>query len=182
MRKSTSFPVLILSCLFLSGCSIPSAARYTQLYSLTKEEKKVSSGLGGKRKVVLIKDFRENEMYEEDLAALKEEVEKYIASHPDLSEAAKNNLRALKVAEGATKEEVKLLLGEPDKASPGHASEVWIYRISKMRAFSVFIVPVFFAHEGYYLYFKDGVLTAIERHYPKQIVEQGAAPGINAKE
>lgn len=155
---------------------MPTSASYREIYSFTKEEKKVKS-VFGKKQSISIKDFRENEMYEEDMEALKEDVEKYIALHPDLSEAAKNNLRELRVAEGATKEEVKLLLGEPDKIS----DETWVYKINKLRAITVFIVPVFFVHEGYYLYFKDGVLSGIQRHYPKQVVEQVPGPGLFEK-
>lgn len=139
----------------------------------------------GKGKKVLIKDFRENNMYEEDMAGLNEEVEEYILAHQDLSEEVKFNLRQLKVTEGLTKDEVNLLLGKPDKilkvqskASQYQATETWIYKINKLRAFNVFIFPVFFVHEGYYLYFKDTVLAGIERHYLKQIVQQGSAPGV----
>lgn len=175
---------MILFCLNLLGCSVPSAARYQQLYSFIREEKKVKSGMS-KRKIVSIKDFRENDRYEEDMAALKEEVEKYILAHPDLNEQAKSNLRELKVALSATKDEVSLLLGKPKKiiraqsnANPYNASEIWTYRINKIRAFTVFIIPIFLVHEGYYLYFKDNALVGIERHYLKQIVQQGSAPGL----
>lgn len=172
--KSIKFAILILFCITISGCcSLPSVANYSKLYSLTKEEKKIKGGFGGKKKVILIKDFRENEMYDENIAALKEEAEKYISLHTDLSEQTKNNLRELIVTAGATKEEVKLLLGEPDKVikqnvKTGGRSEMWIYKINKTDVFTIFIIPLFFPHQGYYLYFKDNVLTAIERHYLEQ--------------
>ena len=172
--KSIKSAILILFCIAISGCcSLPSVANYSKIYSLTKEEKKIKGGFGGKKKVILIKDFRENEMYDEDITALKEEAEKYISGHTDLSEQIKNNLRELIVTAGATEEEVKLLLGEPDKVikqenKTGTRSEMWIYKINKTDVFTIFIIPLFFPHQAYYLYFKDNVLTAIERHYLEQ--------------
>lgn len=172
--KRIKFAILILFCIAISGCcSLPGVANYSKLYSLTKEEKKIKGGFGGKKKVILIKDFRENEMYDENITALKEEAEKYISLHTDLSEQTKNNLRELIVTAGATEEEVKLLLGEPDKVikqenKTGTRSEMWIYKINKTDVFTIFIIPLFFPHQAYYLYFKDNVLTAIERHYLEQ--------------
>ena len=94
---------------------------------------------GSASKTVTIKDFRENEMYREDIAALKEKVEKYISVHNDLSEGGKNNLRELKVTKGATEEEVELLLGEPDRVISG----AWIYKINKSATFSIIFLPIF---------------------------------------
>jgi len=130
------------------------------------------------KKYESIKDFRGIEMYDEDIDALKEEVKEYIVAHPELSDAKKKDLRELKVMQGETKEEVRLLLGSPDKiVNP----QTWVYKISTWRAFTVFIVPVFFVHEGYYLYFKDDILTGIEKHYLKQLIEQSAGPGVYEK-
>lgn len=182
--EKMKFAILILFYIYLSGCcSIPSVSNYSQLYSFTKETKKIKGGFG--KKVILIKDFRENEMYDEDIAALKEKIEKYISHHTDLSEQTKNNLRELKVTQGATEEEVELLLGNPDKVihpgdNVGFASEIWIYKINKATAFTVVIIPVFFTHEGYYLYFKDNTLTVIERHYLKQTF-QSSGLGISER-
>jgi len=181
--KIMSIPIIALVLFSMIGCSMPTVAIQRPLYSFTREEK-VTKGFMGKRKSVTIKDFRQNEAYDEDIEGFKKEVEEYISKHQDLSEAAKNNLRALKVTQGATADEVKFLLGKPDKvirvagASRYGASEIWIYKISKMRVFTIFIFPVFFVHEGYYLYFKDGSLVEIERHYLEQIVKQGAGPGV----
>ncbi|MFA4842460.1 MAG: hypothetical protein WC658_01320, partial [Candidatus Omnitrophota bacterium] len=80
---------------------------------------------------------------------------------------------------GENEEEVRLLLGEPDKVIRGGST--WIYKISRIRAITVFIIPVFFVHEGYYLNFQDGILAGIERHYPRQIVEQSPGPGVFQK-
>jgi len=178
---------LISFCLYVSGCSLPSAVTCRQLYSFTKGEEKIKGGFG-KKKAIWIKDFRENDVYQEDISALKEEIESYISGHPNLGDSAKSNLRELKVTEGATKEEVELLLGKPDKitntsgGSKYGASQIWIYKINKMRAFTVFIVPIFFVHEGYYLYFADNILAAIEKHYLGQLVRQEGGPGILERE
>ena len=182
-HKIISVAIIVLVILSMIGCSMPTAAIQGSLYSFTREEKRIKSGFG-RKKSITIKDFRANDAYDEDIEALKTEVEKYIREHPDLSESAKNNLREIKVTQGTTSDEVVLLLGKPDKlvraAGGGRygASEIWIYKISKIRAFTIFILPVFLVHEGYYLYFKDGALVEIERHYLKQIVEQSAGPGV----
>ena len=132
----------------------------------------------------MIKDFRGNEAYEEDMEGLKKEAQVYISQHPALSETAKNNLRELKVTQGSAVDEVAFLLGKPDKVSKSSgggrygASEIWIYKLSKIRVFTVFVFPVFLVHEAYYLYFKEGTLVEIERHYLKQVIEQGAGPGV----
>ena len=168
--------ILILSCICISGCwSLPRVASYKELYSFTKEEKNIKGGFGSKRKVVLVKDFRGNEMYDEDMTAFKEKVEKYISSHADLSEPEKNNLRELRVSKGTAKEEVLLLLGKPNKVirlnnKACAASEIWIYRTNKRITFIIIVIPVFFTHEGYYLYFEDNILTAIERHSLEETV------------
>jgi len=175
--------VLILFCFIIFGCSVPSVANYSQLHTFIKDEQVIKGGFGSKKKILLIKDVRGNDMYDENIVELKEVVEKYISIHPDLSESTKNNLRELKITEGTTKEEVEILLGKPDKVirqgnKVSATSEIWIYRINKMNAFTIFIFPVFFAHEGYYLYFKDNLLTTIQRHYLAQIIQQSAGPGV----
>ncbi len=177
LMKNITGITLVLLCLFASGCSVPSTLGEKYLYGISREEKNQEKGIFGNKKYIEIKDFRGNERYEEDIAAFKEEVEKYIALHAGLSEEVKSALRELKVTAGLKTEEVKLLLGSPDKAM----KDVWVYRISKWRAFTVFIVPVFFVHEGYYLYFKDGVLASIERHYLTQTIHQSAAEGVYQK-
>ncbi len=163
---------------------MPIVSTQGPLYSISREEKVTKSGFMGSRKSITIKDFCGNEAYDEEIGALKEEVEKYISQNPNLGEQAKNNLRELKVTDGTTKDEVILLIGKPDKimraAGGGRygASEIWIYRISKIRVFTIFILPVFFIHEGYYLYFKDGALVGTEKHSLKQTVYQGEGPGL----
>lgn len=180
--------ILILSlAVFLSGCSMPVSSIQGSLYSFTKEKKK-GKGMLASWSAPTVRDFREEEAYEEDMEGLKEDVEEYISRHPDLKESARNDLRELKVSPGAGSEEVILLLGKPDKLinlrGEGRygASEIWIYKISKLRTFTVFIFPVFPVHEAYYLYLKDGTLLEIERHALKQTVEQGRGSDVNIKE
>ncbi|MDD5594831.1 MAG: hypothetical protein PHY94_01165 [Candidatus Omnitrophica bacterium] len=179
MKKTIISLTILSTMLCCTGCSIPTSANYNELYSFTREEKKVKGMMGSKKNVETIHDFRENEMYIEDITALKEEVEKYISTHPDLSEEIKGNMRQLKVTPGLNKKEVELMLGEPDKISGN--GNVWIYQINRWRAFTIFILPVFFAHEGYYLRFDKDSLIAIERHYPKQVIHQASGPGLTSK-
>lgn len=173
--------ILLFFCFIIAGCSVPTAASYKEIYGFTRQEQRIKGTLN--KTSVSFKDFRENEMYEEDMQALKDEAEQYISRHADLSEEQKNNLRKLKVTAGQNKEEVRLLLGEPDKVMNAgsrtnfNASEIWIYKLSKVRAFTVFIVPVFFPHESYYLYFKNDILVGIERHALRQLVTQSPAAG-----
>src|SRR3989338_1398435 len=139
--KIISVSTIVLVSLAMIGCSLPTAAIQGPLYSFAREEKRIKSGFGGEKKSITIKDFRGNDAYDEDIAALKEEVEKYIFQHPDLSDAAKNNLREIKVTPGASRNEVVLLLGKPDKlarvSGSGRygASEIYIYKINKILVF-----------------------------------------------
>ncbi len=177
---------MILS-LCILGCSIPTASTQNELYSYYKEEVKKKGGFLSTKSPDAFRDFRREVTYEEDIDALKEDAEQYISTHPGLSDTAKSNLRELKVAIGSNRDEVELLLGEPDKISKlgggGRyaATELWIYRISRIRVFNIFIVPIFPVHEGYYLYFKGDTLAGIERHYLKQVIGQGAGPGVLQK-
>lgn len=177
--EKTPLLIFLLASFFLCGCSLPAAARYGEIYSITRKEEKIEGAFGSTKKVVSIKDFRESELYEEDIPALKEEVEEYITAHPDLDGPTKNNLRELKVTEGLNKEEVKLLLGEPDKVAGKASGEIWIYRINRLRVFTFFIIPLFPVHESYYLRFKDDSLSAIERHSLKQTIRQTGGPGVH---
>ncbi|MCK9603381.1 MAG: hypothetical protein M0R66_03390 [Candidatus Omnitrophica bacterium] len=175
--------ILIILSLFFSGCSIPTASNYPYLSAYTREEKMVKGGFG-KKKEVRVEDFREIEMYDEDIIALKEEVEAYISSHPAIDEVIKNNLRQLKVVDGMTQEETRLLLSDPDKIekigsrTKYGASERWIYKTIRWRAFTVFIFPVCFVREAYYLYFKDDILVGIDKRSLKQMLKQTDAAGV----
>ncbi len=174
--KKIRFLVLIFFSTYALGCSIPRSAKCDKLYGFTRTEKNIKGFLGSKIKDISVKDFRGSERYDEDMLELQEEVDKYILAHPQLSESARNNLKELKVAEGSTTEETGLLLGKPDRMMKVNdkiygADQVWIYRIKKIQAFIVLLFPVFLSHEGYYLYFKDNLLKAIERHYLEQVVQ-----------
>lgn len=169
--------ILILAFCFSGCCSIPSREPYNQLFGYTKEEKKKSFGT----KITTLKDFRGNIIQEKNIAALNKKVEEYISNNADSPSPNESMLRQHKVAEGATREEVRLILGQPDKINPG-PPEVWIYRLKKISAFTILIFPVFFPHEGYYLYFKEGALTGIERHYFEQVIHCGDPPdGMGSK-
>ncbi|MFH1198830.1 MAG: hypothetical protein V1650_01525 [Candidatus Omnitrophota bacterium] len=182
MKKILFSSVIILS-FFAAGCSTLRVTPQSQLPSYTKVESKKKGFTIGKGKIISYKDFKNNEIYEEDVDALREEVGEYIVKRPELSEAVKASLDKLEVTLGLTKEQVILLLGEPDKISSlgknqYSAGELCIYRVTKWRAYTVFIIPVFFVHEGYYLYFKDDILAGIERRDLKQMIKQGSAPGV----
>lgn len=185
-KKVSVSAVCILLAAILAGCSMPAKDIQGSLHSFTKEEKG-KKGFFGEKRSVKISDVRGSEIYEEDIEGLKEEAEEYISQHPGLTDAVKSDLRELKISQGATIQEVTLLLGEPDKAAklsggnPYGAQEVWIYKHSKIRAFTVFIFPIFFVHEAYYLFFKDGKLAGIERRYLRQVIQQGGGEGLPQK-
>jgi hypothetical protein len=168
--------VLVLVSMFTSGCcSIPRTANYKQLYSITKKETKIKTKKKFIHKTAVIspKDLRGNEILDEDIDSLKKRIEKYISDHQDLNDLTKNNLREFKITKGSTKEEVNLLLGEPDNLikrtnKEDAASVIWVYRTNKSSVFTIVFIPVFFSHESYYLYFKNDILTSIERHYLEQ--------------
>ncbi|MFH1888485.1 MAG: hypothetical protein ABH806_00175 [Candidatus Omnitrophota bacterium] len=174
---------IILFLLNVAGCSMPIASTRGSLYGFTRVEKR-SKGMFKGSKTVTIQDFRQNEAYDEDITDLKQRVDEYILRHPELSESVKKDLREIKVTHGATSDEAILLLGKPDKVMRASgegrygATEIWIYRISKLRFFTVFIFPVFPVHEGHYLYFKDGVLVEIEHRSLEQTVKQGQGAGL----
>lgn len=183
--KKNIYIIFILFC--ICGCSSPRVSTYNQLYSFTKEKKTVKVTFG-KKEVVSLRDFQENEAYDEYVTDLQVKVEKYILEHPELSEEAKKNLRELKVSAGSNKAEVELLLGEPLKVNAAKnnaygATELWIYKISKIDITTIFIIPVFWTHQGYYLYFKDNALAGIEKHYLEPLIQttSPSATGIENK-
>lgn len=163
LMKKLIFPVLVILCSYVSGCSYARVEKYSQLETFTsnKAEKK-GKGLSSKA----IKDFRGNNVRNEDIEIVKAKVEKYISLHKDLNEATKNRLRELTVTEGATKEEVELLLGKPTKIIVRPSSEMWVYKTRKTDPLPMLEVPVSF-HQSYCLYFKENALVGIEMHYLK---------------
>lgn len=182
--------ILIMAIIFLlsgiTGCSMPVFAVQKSLNSFVKEVKVAKGGMMGKKKTVTLTDFRGNEAYEEDMENAQKAAEEYVEQHPSLSETAKNNLKNMQVTSGSTKEEVAFLLGKPDKIistagkNPYGAQDIWVYGMHKMQAYTVFILPVFLARQSYYLYFKDGLLLEIERHYLRQVVGQAPGPGLSS--
>jgi hypothetical protein len=168
--------ILLAAIILLGGCSIPTSAKRSEISYFSSEEKKLRGGFGSDATYEVITDFRGYKIYPEDVDELRRNVEDYISASPGLSADKINNLRKLKLTPGATKEETLLLLGEPTKISGD--GNTWIYRINKLRTFTFFIIPVFIAHEGYYLRFDTDILRTIERHYPEQVMHQASGPGI----
>ena len=177
------FSSITFSCLYISGCSVPITTQHGQINAFTDEKIKLNSQPDA---FILVRDFYGNEVGEENRVRLKKDVEKYISTHNSLGDKEKNNLRELKVVPGNTKEEVGLLLGKPFKVlevndKTNKASELWIYRKDKIDAFLIFILPVFFTHDSYYLYFDADKLNTIEEHYIKQAIEASPTGGNTQK-
>lgn len=166
---------------------MPMLSAQKDMPGLTRQERRISEGFA-KRRLIEFRDFRGNLAYEDEIAGLKEKIEKYISSHPELSDEVKLSLRELKIIAGFKKPEVELLLGKPDavkKSGAGAkygATSIWAYKKNKMRAFTVFIIPVFFVHEAYYLYFKDEFLAGIDSSSLKQTLHQAPARGVIGEE
>jgi len=153
-------------------CSLPKTESKKELYSIVKETT-VEKSMFGKNQIVSFKDFRGYEAFNKNIDSLKARIEGYIQNHPDLSESTKKDLRDYKVARGSSMDEVRLLLGAPDKvikskAHPQKPDEVWIYITDKDSNFQIVFLPVYFGHEKYYLYFTGNLLANIERHYLQQ--------------
>jgi len=171
---------LIIAGITITGCSIPMAQKYTQLEFANAYKKGKKIQLDIEKPGLDIRDFLGYEMKKDDISSAKEKVETYIAEHADIEESNKAHLQELCVAVGATSGEVELLLGKPEKIMKKRntkhpISEVWIYRTNKPQLFSIVIVPILLVRQGYYLYFKDGILKNIERHYLHQIVAMDAS-------
>ncbi|MDD5155868.1 MAG: hypothetical protein PHF11_05230, partial [Candidatus Omnitrophica bacterium] len=113
-------------------------------------------------------DFKGYLIHKEYTDNLKNKVEEYIAGHPQTSEEARAELRNFKVVKGMTAEQVKLLLGEPERIQPLNtgnkfrADARWVYMMKDTVCIYVVPVPLFFTHNAYHLYFKNGVLVGIE--------------------
>jgi len=173
---------IIFFCFYISGCSIPITAQHNQLNAFNDEVQQ-NSRYG---RFILVRDFYGNEVGEENRVRLKRDVEEYISLHGSLGDKEKNDLRGLKIVPGCTKEEVVLLLGKPfkvteakDKTSKG--LELWVYRKNRIDNFLVFIIPVFFTHDSYYLYFNGDKLSLIEERYIRQAIATSSTEGKNQK-
>ena len=163
---------LILLIIFLSVagcCSLPKTEINKELYSI-KKEVTVEKSMFGKNQIVTFKDFRGYEAFNKNIDSLKAKVETYIQEHADLSESKKKDLREFSVTQGSSMDEVRLLFGLANKVIKkefklNKTSEVWLYITNKESNFQIIFLPVYFGHEKYYLYFTDGLLEKIERHY-----------------
>jgi len=169
-KKRLIFPILVMLCSYIYGCSYARVEKYSQLetFPSNKAKKKKKSAFSLLSNP--IKDFRGNIVRKEDIEIEKAKVEQYISLHKDLNEATKNHLSELTVTEGATKEEVELLLGKPTKIvkfkSIPSSSEMWVYKTERTDPLPMLDVPVSF-HQSYYLYFKENALVDIEMHHLK---------------
>ncbi len=162
MKRST-FLILVILCSYISGCSYARVEKRSQLETFS------SSKAGKKRKSLsskTLKDFRGKIARQEDIENLKAKVEQYICLHKDLNEVTKSHLRELTVTEGATKEEVELLLGKPTKIVVHPSSEMWVYKTEQTDPLPMLEAPVSF-HRSYRLYFKENALVSIEMRYLK---------------
>ncbi len=113
-------------------------------------------------------DFKGHIIAKEYISKLKGKAEDYTSQHPEISGEVKDALKNLKVVKGLTKEQVKLLLGNPERVqalSPNNkfgADQRWVYIRGDLRCIYVLIVPVLFTHNAYHLYFKGDILIAID--------------------
>jgi len=152
MIKLITFIGLLL---LLSGCSAPNYYLRDNINCYYKDK-----GIN--------MDFKGNIIYKEYITNLKGKIEDYISHHPEINEEAKSALKNFKVVKGMTKEQVKLLLGNPERVqtlnskNKFRADQRWVYIMKESRCVYVVPVPVFFTHDAHHLYFKGDILIAME--------------------
>jgi hypothetical protein len=180
--KKISLGVLSILCTCALGCSIPMTAKYSQLdiFPPGKADKKSKFSIFMPARKP--ENFLGDKVSKADIEAVKEKSEKYILAHNDLDDASKQYLRDLKVVRGATMEEVRLMLGEPLKIVKSGKNarpfqETWVYKTKKADSFRVLVIPLFSVNETYYLYFKDNILTGINKRYLQQATGSNSRPG-----
>lgn len=157
--------------MLLSGCSAPSYRRIDTIncYYDTTEWGHDSLFAIPKSQPVTI-DFKNDRINNKEtyLADLKGRVEDYLLRHPEITGETKSALENFKVIEGMTKEQVKLLLGNPeriqslDSNNKYKADERWVYIMKGLQGVYVGPVPIFLTHNAYHLYFKVDILSGIE--------------------
>lgn len=141
--------------MLLGGCSAPSYYLRDNI-SCYYKDKSVN------------RDFKGKVIHKEYITGLKARVEDYISHHPEINGETKSALTDFKVIKGMTKEQVRLLLGEPEKAqhlnsgNKFRADARWVYAMETLRCVYVVPIPVFFTHDAYHLYFKGDILVGIE--------------------
>lgn len=168
----------ILSYLFTAGiltifigCALPGYSRINSIESYydTSEWYKPCFFCADKSRSVTV-DFRNNRIEDKEkyLADLRGKVEEYILRYPETAEETKAALKRFSVITGMTKEQVKLVLGNPEKVQSLNSDnkfksdERWVYIDKGLTAVQIGPVPIFFTHNANHLYFRDDVLTAIE--------------------
>ena len=141
--------------LLLGGCSAPN-------YYLRDNINCYQNDKGVNR------DFKGNVILKEYITNLKGKIEDYISQHPEIDEEVKSALKNFKVIKGMTKEQVRLLLGNPERVqtlnskNKFRADERWVYMMKESRCVYVVPVPIFFTHDAYHLYFRGDILAATE--------------------
>ena len=145
----------VIGLLLLSGCAGPLYYQRESINSFYKQEN-------------LNANFRGTFVESKDVVNLKSKAKDYISRNPAVDEKIKSALANLKVIPGMNQEQVKLLLGEPDKAQDlgcGNrykANERWVYKKADLKCVYFVPLPLFFTNDSFRLYFKDGIVAGIE--------------------
>lgn len=99
---------------------------------------------------------------------MKGKVEDYILHHPEIDKETKSSLENFIVVKGMTKEQVRLLLSNPERIqilnskNKFRTDERWVYIMQGLQAIQIGPVPIYFTHDAYHLYFRGDILTKIE--------------------
>lgn len=164
--------ILVLSlCLVLSGCALPGYSRIDSIdcyYDTTDWYRPSLFGTYKSRSVTM--DFKDNRIDDKTkyLNDLKDKVEEYLLHHPEITEETKSALMKFSVIEGMIKEQVRLLLGNPEiiqslnTENKFRSDERWVYISKELTAVQIGPVPIFFTHDADHLYFRGDILIAIE--------------------
>jgi hypothetical protein len=153
MKKLITFIFLLL---FLGGCAAPLYYLRDDINCYYKDK-------------MISRDFKGNiiDNAKEYVTNLKGKIEDYLSHHPEINEETKLALKNCKVTKGLTKEQVKLLLGNPERVqtlsskNKFKADQRWVYIMEEQKCIYLF-VPIFFTHNAYHLYFRGDILIAIE--------------------
>lgn len=149
---------LLIFIIMISGCSAPNYFLQDNINCYYRHE-----GKGW--------DFKNNTLdldEEKYITNLKSKIKNYISTKLAIDGGIKTALESFKVIKGMSKEEVRLLLGNPERTqvlNPKNkfkADERWVYIMKGLQYVYIGPVPVFFTHDAYHLYFSGEVLIAIE--------------------
>jgi hypothetical protein len=154
LKIKCSQPASALRCMLLLSLSACCAPGDYRVYSLARSGTLVHG-----------REARKTEYISEPL---RQQIADYIESHRDLQPEIQKGLLAGTVIDGMNREEIKLLLGEPDGISGGNA-EKWMYYtghegFGSLRWIGLPLVPLLLlptGHEYYELIFEDDALKQI---------------------